>query len=110
MQSGRPGDDVPKTPLIPVSLYDAVQREVARRKTRWRKTKLAEPRHSLAVGLLSCGCNLEHPKAMYIRDASKKDQTRRHDYFYCSMGFKERGPKCDAARFRCKRWTPPWSR
>jgi DNA invertase Pin-like site-specific DNA recombinase len=87
-------------PLMSVSLWEAVQRELDGRKDRWRKTKLATPRRSLAAGLLSCGCDAEHPKAMYVRYASRHAHPSKKDCFYCSTHHPRRGPKCPARTVR----------
>jgi DNA invertase Pin-like site-specific DNA recombinase len=76
------------TPLVPVDVWEAAQREMARRRTNWRKTK-RPPRFVLA-GLLRCGCG----KPYYLRCASAKAGTRKSDYYYCSSSFPGHGPKC----------------
>jgi DNA invertase Pin-like site-specific DNA recombinase len=78
------------TPLVPVDVWEAAQREMDRRKRNWHKTK-RPPRH-LVVGLLDCICG----KPFYIRCAAKKDYPRKKDYGYCSSAFPGRGPKCGA--------------
>lgn len=80
-----------ETPLVPVEVWQAAQREMDRRKTEWRKTQGPLPR-SVTSGLLFCTCG----KPFYTRYASKKDRTRKKDYSYCSSAFPGRGPKCGA--------------
>jgi DNA invertase Pin-like site-specific DNA recombinase len=77
-------------PLVSVATWEAAQREMDRRKTNWRKTR--RPPRFLASGLLRCACG----KPYYLRCASKKDCTRKKDYYYCSSAFPGYGPKCGA--------------
>jgi hypothetical protein len=51
-------------PLIPLSTWKAVQKELDRRKTTWRKTK--QPPRFLLSGLLKCDCG----KSWYVRCGS----------------------------------------
>ena len=61
-------------PLIPVSTWEAVQKELDRRKSTWRKTK-KPPRHLLS-SLLCCSCG----KPCYVRCSGPRS------YYYCPHG------------------------
>jgi DNA invertase Pin-like site-specific DNA recombinase len=78
------------TPLVPVDVWEAAQREMDRRKGNWRKTQ-GPPRLTSLSGLLRCSCGKPH----YVRYAGK-NRTRKKDYYYCSSAAPGRGPKCGA--------------
>ncbi len=80
-------------PLIPVSTWELVQKELDRRKDTWRKTKKA-PRFLLS-SLLKCACG----KSWYVRCASV---AKNRSYYYCSTQFRGRGPSCGAASLQQK--------
>ncbi len=75
-------------PLIPVSTWELVQKELDRRKDTWRKTKKA-PRFLLS-SLLKCACG----KSWYTLPGSP---AKPRAYYYCSTRFRGRGPACGAA-------------
>jgi DNA invertase Pin-like site-specific DNA recombinase len=72
-------------PLISPQRWEAAQRIILEKRTRWAKTK--NPPHFLLSGLLTCSCG----KPVYVRCGSRS--TPRH-YYYCSSSFPGRGPKC----------------
>jgi hypothetical protein len=74
-------------PLISPQRWEAAQRIILEKRTRWAKTK--RPPRFLLSGLLRCACG----KAVYVRCGSRS--TPRH-YYYCSSGFPGRGPACGA--------------
>lgn len=74
-------------PLISPERWEAAQRIILEKRSRWAKTKCT-PRFLLS-GLLRCACG----KAVYVRPGSRS--MARH-YYRCSSTFKGRGPRCGA--------------
>jgi DNA invertase Pin-like site-specific DNA recombinase len=75
-------------PLIPAQRWAEAQRIILEKRTRWAKTKHAEPRFLLS-GLVRCACG----RSVYLRCGSRS--TPRH-YYRCSSAFPGRGPWCGA--------------
>ena len=73
-------------PLISPERWEAAQKIILEKRTRWAKTK--RPPRFLLSGLLRCACGA----SVYVRCAL---HTKRQ-YYYCSTGFPGRGPKCGA--------------
>jgi DNA invertase Pin-like site-specific DNA recombinase len=74
--------------LISPERWEAAQRIILEKRTRWAKTKHADPRFLLS-GLLQCACG----KPVYLRCGSRS--MPRH-YYRCSSAFPGRGPWCGA--------------
>jgi DNA invertase Pin-like site-specific DNA recombinase len=75
-------------PLISPARWEAAQRLILEKKTKWLKTK--RPPVNLLSGLLTCACG----KPIYAR------ASRAEGYYYCSTGFPGHGPKCGAKSVR----------
>jgi DNA invertase Pin-like site-specific DNA recombinase len=81
-------------PLLSIALWEAVQRELDRRKSGWRKTK--KPPRFLSVGLVRCKrCG----KSVYLRCGSATGTRRKRDYYYCASRH-PRGPGCGAPSYQ----------
>jgi site-specific DNA recombinase len=72
-------------PLISPERWEAAQKIILEKHTRWAKTK--RPPRFLLSGLLRCSCGA----SVYVRCASPK----KRQYYYCSSGFPGR-TKCGA--------------
>lgn len=66
-------------PLVPVTIWEAAQRELDNRKTAWRKTR--KPPRFLVSSLLRCICG----RACYLRAATRWSSHR--DAYYCASRF-----------------------
>jgi DNA invertase Pin-like site-specific DNA recombinase len=79
-------------PLISPARWEAAQKIILEKRTRWAKTKHIEPRFLLS-GLLQCSCG----KSVYLRCGGKLKP--RH-YYRCSSAIAGRGPWCGATSVR----------
>jgi DNA invertase Pin-like site-specific DNA recombinase len=74
-------------PLISPERWEAAQKIILEKRTRWAKTK--RPPRFLLSGLMRCACG----KPVYVRCGSR---TQPRSYYYCASGFPGQGPRCSA--------------
>jgi DNA invertase Pin-like site-specific DNA recombinase len=78
-------------PLISPERWEAAQKIILEKRTRWAKTK--RPPRCLLSGLLQCACG----KRCYTRCGTRSAPRY---YYYCSSNFPGRGPACGATSVR----------